>query len=188
MIEEHRKKASLRREVLEQAALLDENYKKEADMDICRRVVEAEEFQRANTVFCYVGCGNEIDTSYILECALEEGKKLCVPLCEKRGIMTARQIFSLGELLPGLHDIPEPSQDAPTVAPEEIDLAVVPCVTCNESGERLGYGGGYYDRYLRLTPCEKIMICRKKLMREEIPTEKHDLQIGKVIWERENSN
>lgn len=183
MIEAHIKKASLRREVLAQAALLSSAYKKAADKEICRKVVESPEFRQAGTVFCYVGHGDEIDTSFILECALEADKRLCVPLCEKRGVMTARQILSLGELLPGAYGIPEPGRDAPLVGPEELDLAVVPCVTCNAAGDRLGYGGGYYDRYLPLTHCGRMMLCRSKLMRQDIPTEKHDLKIPLVICE-----
>lgn len=181
------KKDSLRREVLAQAAALDGQYKREADLDICRQVGASWAFREAKTVFCYVGHGDEINTRPILEQALAKGKRLCVPLCEKKGIMTARQIFHLSELSPGMYQIPEPGGDAPLVLPQDIDLAIIPCVTCNEAGDRLGYGGGYYDRYLRLTFCRKMILCRKKLMQPHIPTEAHDLPIEQVVYEQTDS-
>ena len=60
------------------------------------------------------------------------------------------------------------------IQPEEIDLAVIPCCTCSQTGRRLGYGGGYYDRYLGRVAGVKAVICRDRIMRDDIPVEEHD--------------
>ena len=85
-------------------------------------------------------------------------------------------------IIPGFA-LPAFAEDAPLITPEEIELCLVPCMTCNHNGERLGYGGGFYDRFLARTTCPKMMLCREKVMTENIPTEPHDLIMEHVISE-----
>ena len=59
----------------------------------------------------------------------------------------------------------------------------VPCVTCNKKGDRLGYGGGFYDRYLSRTDVRRVILCREKIMVSEIPVEEHDLRMEVVVSE-----
>ncbi len=61
---------------------------------------------------------------------------------------------------------------------------VVPCAAGNERGERLGYGGGYYDRYLPRTRCPKMLLCRYQLVREDIPVEEHDVLMDYLVTEK----
>jgi 5-formyltetrahydrofolate cyclo-ligase len=142
------------------------------------------EYQDAGTVFCFVGTAHEIDTRPILEDALAAGKRLCVPLCVGKGTMETRQLTSLGQLTSGAYGILEPPADAPAVKLDEIDLAVLPCLTCNHQGQRLGQGGGYYDRFLAHYRGGTVLLCREKLIREEIPVEPHDYPIPWVLTER----
>ena len=72
----------------------------------------------------------------------------------------------------------------PVIAPEEIDLAIVPCCTGNATGQRLGYGGGYYDRYLLKTKCPTMLLCRHQLERSDIPVEPHDVRLDYFVTER----
>ena len=89
--------------------------------------------------------------------------------------MEAREIRSLDDLVSGKFGIPAPGEHCPVVEPGEFDLVIVPCSTGNEKGQRLGYGGGFYDRYLEKTRCPKVLLCRKALAKSEIPVEEHDL-------------
>ena len=97
-------------------------------------------------MFCFVSAGREIDTRPILERTLADGRTLCVPLCVADGVMELRAVRDLKELSPGAYGILEPPADSPALSPDQIDLAVIPCVTCSREGRRLGRGGGYYDQ------------------------------------------
>lgn len=178
-------KRVLRKRIKKKIANLPDEYCRRADEQICRYAVSLPEFEEAGTVFCYVGTAEEIDTGFILKKALEEGKRLGVPRCVSKGIMKVYEIRSLDELEEGHYGIMEPGEGCRCIEPEEIELAFVPCLTCSRDGMRLGYGGGYYDRYLEQTQCVKVVLCRKKLMEEDIPTEEHDKKMDIVISEEE---
>ena len=83
----------------------------------------------------------------------------------------------------GKYGILEPGAETPVIQPEEINLAIVPCMSCSHDGRRLGYGGGYYDRYLVRTRAVKAVICRERIMRADIPVEPHDQLMDMVISE-----
>lgn len=84
----------------------------------------------------------------------------------------------------GKYGILEPGAHASVIQPEEINLAIVPCMSCSHDGRRLGYGGGYYDRYLGRTQAVKAVICRERIMRADIPVEPHDQMMDMVISEK----
>ena len=186
MEEKQLRKKQLRKEVLAAAAGLPGQYKKEADVKIVRLLLSLPGYRRAKTIFCFVGRGDEIDTLPFIEKALSDGKKVAVPLCLGKGIMEARLIKSVSELSPGFFGIPEPPSDSCKVEPFQIDMAVIPCAACSRDGRRLGYGGGYYDRYFETetkTVRNSILICREKLVREDIPLEPHDIIFPAVVTE-----
>ena len=162
---------------------LPQRYKQSADHATAAHLVAIAEYQEASTVFCFVGTIHEIDTRPILADALATGKRLCVPLCVGKGIMELRQIHSLEELSTGAYGILEPPEESPVVCPDEVDLAILPCLTCNHLGQRLGQGGGYYDRFLSGYRGGTVLLCREKLIREEIPLEPHDYPVPWVLTE-----
>lgn len=163
---------------------LSDRYRRESDQAIAAHLTAMPEYQAAGTIFCFVGTPHEIDTRPILKNALAAGKRLCVPLCTGPGIMELRQISTLSQLSPGAYGIPEPPEDAPTVSVDETDFAILPCLTCNHLGHRLGQGQGYYDRFLAHYRSGAVLLCREKLIREEIPLEPHDYPIPWVLTER----
>lgn len=165
-------------------AALTTEYKEKADRTIVRRLLAIPEYKEAETVFCFAGTAREIDTRPILKDALSAGKTLCVPLCTGPGVMEARQITALNQLTPGAFGILEPPADAPVVPVDAIDFAVLPCVTCSHGGQRLGHGGGYYDRFLSHYRGGTVLLCREQLIRQEIPVEPHDYPVPWVLTER----
>lgn len=167
-------KSELRAQIAQQVKNLSPVYCREADAAICRWVLHSEAYREARTIFCYVGNAREIDTSEILRTALRDGKVLAAPLCTEKGIMEARQIQGLGDLVSGKYGILAPKLHCPLVEPEDFDLCIIPCSTGNAKGQRLGYGGGYYDRYLPKTDCPTMLLCRGRLVHEDIPVESHD--------------
>ena len=176
-------KQQLRAIVRRLEAALAPEYKAKSARSIAHRLLAMPEYQEAQTVFCFVGTDREIDTRPILEDALAAGKTLCVPLCTEPGRMESRQITDLHQLVPGRYGLLEPTADAPVVPVDAIDFAVLPCVTCNYLGQRLGHGGGYYDRYLQQITGTQAVLCRTALMCDEIPTEDHDKNMDFVICE-----
>ena len=145
---------------------LSPTYRERADRSIAAHLLAMPEYQEAQTVFCFVSTPREINTRPILEDILRSGKQLCVPLCVDKGVMETRLVTDLSQLRP------------------DIDFAVLPCTTCNHLGQRLGKGGGYYDRFLSHYRGGTVLLCREKLIREEIPLEPHDYPIPWVLTER----
>ena len=118
-------------------------------------------------------------------CRLPSRKILEYAKCMEKGIMNVYEIHSLQELHPGAYGILEPKEDPERlIQPGAIDFALIPCISCDRSGRRLGHGGGYYDRYLEKTHCVKAVLCREELLVDEIPVEEHDLRMDLVISEK----
>lgn len=163
---------------------LPSRYREESDRAIAGRLLAMPEYRAAGTVFCFVGTALEIDTRPILEDALSSGKLLCVPRCTGPGVMELRRIASLQALSPGAYGILEPPEDSLSVAVDDVDFALLPCLCCNRLGQRLGRGGGYYDRFLSAYRGGAVLLCRERLLREEIPVEPHDYPVPWVLTER----
>lgn len=176
-------KKRIRKELTAVAGRLSEEYCRQADEEIIKRLWAAREYETAETIFCYVGTEREINTIPILVDGLERGKRVGVPRCISPGVMEVRQIQRIEDLEPGCYGIREPGLHCPVLQPGELELAVVPCLSCSGNGVRLGYGGGYYDRYLTAVPAPRFVLCREQLRREDIPKEPHDLVMDLIITE-----
>lgn len=178
------KKKQIRKEIKAEILKLTEDYCSAASAEICCRVTELPEYKQAKTVFCFVGGFGEPDTMKFIRNALQDGKRVGVPLCMSDGIMEVREIKNPDtDLQTGAYGILEPAPLAALIAPEEIDFALLPCVTCDRSGNRLGHGKGYYDRYLAASKFPTCMICFDRLVREDIPMDVFDKRADVVITE-----
>lgn len=176
-------KKKMRIEVKQYRGELLAEYCRQSDSAIFSLVTELNEFKQADVIFCFVGTAEEVDTMPLIQEAWRQGKRVGVPLCVHKGIMEVRQIFERADLQAGFYDILEPRRDMPLIAPEEIELAIVPCLSCSHDGKRLGYGGGYYDRYLVNVREPRAVVCREQLMRNDIPVDEYDLRMDMVISE-----
>ena len=125
-----------------------------------RALGQRPEYRQAGTVFCYLSVGREPDTFDFLRMALQDGKRVCAPVCIGKGVMRARQLSNL--------------EGESWVEPEEIDFAVIPCVACGEDGTRLGHGAGFYDRFLQKGRFFRAALCHEELLFPHVPTEEHD--------------
>ena len=177
-------KKILRRTIRQLERELSPDYRMESDRRIAALLLSLEAYRTAGTVCCFVGTAREIDTRPILRDALDAGKRLCVPRCGAPGEMAMREIAALDQLSPGTMGILEPPENAPVILPEEIDFAVLPCLSCDIRGNRLGHGGGYYDRFLRAYHGAAVLLCRERLLQPAIPVESHDIAVPRVLTER----
>ena len=178
------KKRTLRKWVRETRKTLSAEYCKTADLTICQRVLSLCEYNRAKGIFCFVGTKDEINTEYLLKKAWKDKKRVLVPRCAEKGVMHVYEIFSMEDLEEGQYGIREPKDGCKKVSPDEIDFAVIPCVSCDERGYRLGHGGGYYDRYLEHASFTTVVVCRSKLMLQEIPVGIYDKKMDWVVSEK----
>jgi 5-formyltetrahydrofolate cyclo-ligase len=179
-------KAALRRDIRKKIRGMDSGSVRVSNAAIFKRVTELlPEYQSANVIFGFVGTVAEIDTRPIIERALASGKIVCVPLCIGPGIMETRAITGMNELEAGAYGILEPRADCPTIDAEKIELALVPCISCDRNCDRLGQGGGFYDRFMEHGRFPKIALCREALLLDKVPTEPWDLPVDAVVTEKE---
>jgi len=177
-------KKSLRTQILQQRMELSKDYCQSADEAILHQLLKIPEYIQAKKVFTYVSMQGEVDTINLIIRALKDNKVIAVPKCIEKGIMEAYRIQGLMELKTGAYGILEPYENCEKIDSKALDLAMIPCVSCNERGGRLGYGGGYYDRYLPTSPAIRILLCRERVMVDDIPEEAHDCKADMVITEK----
>lgn len=138
------------------------------------------EFQDAKTVFCYVSYNGEVETLKLLS-DIARIKTLVVPYCvDDAGNMIAVKINSADDLVKGMYGILEPKNLIP-FPKEEIDFVIVPGVAFSKEGYRLGYGKGYYDRFLSDITPYKLGVCKKELFLEKLPHSEYDIKMDDVL-------
>ena len=165
---------------------LSDFYREKASQVILEKVQQMEEYQNAEVIFCYVSTEDEVNTWPVIGHALEHGKKVGVPVCIGDGIMEVREITSFSQLKKGAYGIIEPDSSCRKLEKEEIQLALIPCVSADQTGRRLGHGAGYYDRYLADTRFVKAALCWGELMMDRIPVDELDIRMDRVISEKED--
>ena len=168
-------KKELRKKMLSQSLKLTEHYKRDSDRRIIELLLELPEYKRANSVFCFIGLEHEINTRPFLKHVLADGKILAVPLCTEKGIMEARRILSLDELRKGYYGLFQPDASSELIPMNNIEFAVIPCLTADHKGNRLGHGGGYYDNlFNKCSNVPAAVICREQMCNKVIPIESFD--------------
>ena len=176
-------KAKLRQQISEGISALSDEYIAASDEGIYLSVASTDIFAKARNIMIYYSVKREPATLKLASTALSMGKTVAFPLCYRGGIMQARAVLSLDDLLPAMLGIPAPPDTSPLIAPDELDLIIVPALTYDIRGFRLGYGGGYYDRYLMGISAYTIGIGRERLIKERLPTDTHDIAVNCVATE-----
>ena len=176
-------KTALREHLGEEIAALPDEYIVGSDRGILKRVISLKEFSEARNIMIYHSVKREPATLEIAETAMDMGKRVAFPYCYRGGVMEARAVDSLSKLVPSILGIPAPTDTAPVVAPEELELVIVPALTYDFKGYRIGYGGGYYDRFLSGVAAFTVGLARESLMERELPREPHDIAVLCVVTE-----
>ena len=177
-------KKALRIQLLAEIEALPADYIAQSDEGIYSRMINLPAFKKARVIFSYYSLGREPDTIKIIQYALNMGKRVTFPVCFKGGVMEARSVSSLVELTPAGYGLLEPLSSAHVVLPEELDFIIVPALTYDLHGYRLGKGGGYYDRYLSKSKAFTAGITRQRLLRDTLPREAHDIPVDCIVTER----
>lgn len=143
-------------------------------------ITQIPEFQSAKVIFCYVSYHGEVETKALIEELLKE-KEVVVPCCtDKCGNMIAVKITSLDDLAKGSFGILEPKNPLP-FPKDAIDFAIVPGIAFDKEGFRLGYGKGYYDRFLCNISPYKLGVCQKEFLVDTLVHDEYDIKMDNVM-------
>lgn len=137
-------------------------------------------YKDANTIACYYSIGSEVKTHDILQEILSHGKKLALPRVENNRLVFCN-IGKFEDLEKGEFGIMEPKLSCSEVT--EFDVIIVPSIAMARNGQRLGYGMGYYDRFLMDIKTTSIALTYSKSIVKNIPSEKNDIPIQWIVTE-----
>jgi len=176
-------KRELRRAVIARRDALSATNRAEAGRLIRSRLMALPVVQAAGSVFCFISYASEVDTHPVIDTLLEAGRRVASPKIIDKTTMLAIPIDSREGLQPDRMGILTPIGDEPDPGP--FDVAIVPGVAFTEHCERLGYGRGYYDRWLaRHNVDVKIAVAFEAQIVDAIPTDETDLPVDMIVTER----
>lgn len=174
-------KKKLRKKLLQILNNLSDEYVKDSSDNIFSKLIKTREYNKAKVIFIYLSKDKEVQTKKIIEDAWSTNKIVLVPYIFEDGKMLPVQINNFDNLKRNIYNILEP-KELKIYDKNDIDLIILPCISANNKGERLGYGGGYYDRFLEKSNSRTICLCHEKLVAEDIPMTDKDIYIDIVIY------
>lgn len=156
---------------------------------IINTLIKSELYKKATNVMSYVSFNNEVNTHRFIVKAIEDGKKISVPYIDnKNKIMLPCLIDDIDELVPGYFGIlsPDPNK-LKIIDAKSIDLVIVPGACFDINGYRIGYGGGYYDKFLPLLrkDASSIGLAFSFQVIDKVPYEKYDIPVDFIVTEKD---
>jgi len=174
-------KKELRRQIREQKRAMTEEQIVTASQRLSELFLNCPQYKSAKTIYGYLPYNQEVRTVPMLEQAMKDGKRVAVPKCygdEMRFIY----MDDLSKVEKGYANIPEPIADAP-VADDKTALVLMPGMAFTKDGKRMGYGGGFYDKFLAAEPNHPtVALCYDFQMVADLPTEDYDIPVDCVLW------
>lgn len=179
-------KQRLREERLAAREALSEQERSVLDDRITQKLLATSEYAEATTVLTYVSVSSEVSTRMFIECALRDGKTVAVPRCLPGHCLEFVAIASLEQLVAAPFNLLEPAKELPALTEDQKNnsICIVPALLVDTKGYRLGYGAGFYDRFLSTYPGKKICLAyQQNLSRTMLPHTTFDVAIDLVITE-----
>lgn len=174
-------KKELRARIRQQKRAMTEEQIVEASARLGELFVNTPQYQQAKTIYGYLPYNQEVRTVPMLEQAMRDGKKVAVPKCYGNE-MKFIYMDDLTKVENGYANIPEPVADGP-VADDKTALVLMPGMAFTKAGDRMGYGGGFYDKFLAAEPDHPtVALCYAFQMVESLPTEEYDIPVDCVLW------
>jgi 5-formyltetrahydrofolate cyclo-ligase len=179
-------KKNLRQRYRDYRTRLQPQVKSRLDEDILSRVTRLNQYANTDLLLVYVSTPIEVDTRRLIEVALADGKRVAVPRCvPDTRLMEFYEITSLDQLSPGTFGVLEPDPDTATRLPEDPGgMCIVPALCYDEYGYRLGYGKGYYDRFLSGYSGITVGICYAACVRGSLVYGRYDRPVELLVTER----
>ncbi|MBF0929737.1 MAG: 5-formyltetrahydrofolate cyclo-ligase [Atopobium sp.] len=179
-------KQRLREERLAAREALSEQERSVLDDRITQKLLATSEYAEATTVLTYVSVSSEVSTRMFIECALRDGKTVAVPRCLPGHRLEFVAITSLDQLVPAPFNLLEPAEDLSALTEDQMNdsICIVPALLVDTKGYRLGYGAGFYDRFLSAYSGKKICLAyQQNLSKTELPHTAFDVAVDMVITE-----
>jgi len=177
---------SLRKRILKRRNKEPEDSRRKKSQRIRERLFSLNEFKKAHTILFYYSKGSEVETREMMEEALREGKRVLLPKVRGREIYLGEIKDLEKDVEKGIFGLLEPKEVSfKKISPQEIDLIILPGIAFDLKGGRIGYGKGYYDRFLRkiLERISLVGLAYDFQVVKNIPSEKHDRRVSRVITE-----
>ncbi len=175
-------KKILRKELIEKRKNIPKDKKVIYDKQISKQIIESNWFKNAGQVLVFASSNDEFDTKYIIEFCRSENKNLFYPVCiDNKGNMEFLKVDSIGDLQIGMYNIPEPKPYCEKYKPSDNDIVIVPCLSVDNNGYRIGYGKGYYDRFLKDFNGVSICPCYEEMVTDTLPTDKYDIKVNIIV-------
>jgi len=176
-------KNKLRRNLLEKRRNLPQSLRREKSALILKVLLSEKVFSDASSIALYFPVNSEVDTREIFRKCVDLEKKVFFPKTLGSDLVFLRT-RNIEELTPGGFSIPEPPADAERARGDELDLILVPGVAFDFSGNRIGYGKGFYDRFLKDIPRQtRFGLAYRFQVLESIPSHKTDVKTGRIVTE-----
>ncbi len=174
-------KQELRRSIREQKRAMSQEEILRRSEILAKRFARCPAYQAAKTIYGYLPYNQEVRTVPMLRQALEEGKRVAVPKVYGDE-MKFIYLDDLSQVAKGYAGIPEPIADGP-VAEDGTALVLMPGLAFDRQGHRIGYGGGFYDKFLAREPGHPtVALCYDFQVVEHLDTEEFDIPVDIVIW------
>ncbi len=149
----------------------------------CNKLIETNIYKNAKIIMSYMSIKNELNTQGLNAKILSDKKKLYLPVIDKKyNMIVAREVEKLEKISKGMYNIPEPS-NGKIIDKNKIDLIIVPGLVFDKNGNRIGFGMGYYDRFLKDYNGKTIGLCYKFQIVETIISEAHDEKLDMLCSE-----
>ena len=150
---------------------------------ICERIIALKEYLKAKRVLCYAAMPEEVQTQGILWAIRRSGRELYVPVTRRDGSMDAVRVTEDTRFNPDGFGIDTP-ESGEVLSPEELDLVLVPGIAFDRRGNRLGFGKGYFDRFLARCRCPAVGLAYEMQLVEAIEALPHDVPMDKLVTEK----
>lgn len=175
-------KKELRRKLIQERCTFPNDLRLELSENIAERLIRSDEYTKCDTVLVFISTRIEVDTSPILTTALTDGKIVGAPRCEsKENLMDFYRINSRGDLESGAFDILEPKQGCPMIESFSKAICIVPGLAYDINGHRIGFGRGYYDRFLSKFDGISCGVCFDEFIVGDIPVEPTDIPVNMLV-------
>ncbi|WLD92070.1 5-formyltetrahydrofolate cyclo-ligase [Alkalihalobacillus sp. AL-G] len=176
-------KQEIRKSIQKQLVKMPKQEREHLSRHIRDNLFATKEWKSAETIGVTVSRGAEIDTYPIIRRGWEDGKSVVVPKCHPGDFsMDFRKLQSFDELETVYFGLKEPIiEETQSVSPDQIDLLIVPGLAYDESGYRVGFGGGYYDRYLQRYSNRTVSLLFPSQLVNELPRESFDFPVDGLI-------